>query len=85
MNCLCIDIPWLTGPGALCGTEVTELGMRQHCRDNVTMFSGKKWLNIGIVTIFVGNIPFRLRGLYTFFVFFLVTEALHIVLSWSQS
>ena len=32
---------------------VSELGTRQHCRDNVTMFSGLKVVGFTIATIFV--------------------------------
>ena len=30
-----------------------ELGTQQHCRDNVTMFSGQKIVDYDIMTIFV--------------------------------
>ena len=52
-----------------------ELGTRQHCRDNVTMFSG--------YTVVKLNIALLLCHLSTetiiFFEFFLVTEALHVL------
>ena len=42
-----------------------ELGMQQHCRDNVTMFQAKKIIG-GLLSLFSVATPFRHRGLNNF-------------------
>ena len=42
------------------------MGTRQHCRDNVTMFSGQEKVVYCIRVIFVAATPFRRRGLNIF-------------------
>ena len=54
--------------------------MRQHCRNNVTMFSDQQTVDYGIMSIFVAATPFRNPGLNVFWDFFLVFEPLHTVL-----
>ena len=48
---------------------MAELGTRQQCRDNVTMFSGHKTVSYCIMPIFVVAIPFRRRHLKLFRIF----------------
>ena len=55
--------------------KITELGTWQHCRDNVTMFSGLKVVGYFIINIFVVATPFRHRDPKIFRIF-LVPEAL---------
>ena len=46
-----------------------ELGMQQHCRDNVTMFQAKKIIGgllSYIMSLFSVATPFRHRGLNNF-------------------
>ena len=63
-----------------------ELGTRQHCRENVVMFSGQKMVDNCILTIFVVATPCKHRGLHIFLIF-LVTKAIFrvIVLSLSRA
>ena len=49
---------------------VSELGTRQHCRDNVTMFSGLKAVEFCIFTIFAVATPSSHRALIFFLYFF---------------
>ena len=61
-----------------------QLGTRQDCRDNVTMFASQKKVNYCIMSIFVAT-PFSTEA---FFKFFHVTEVLQyyvIVLSLPRS
>ena len=53
-----------------------ELGTRQHCRDNVTMFSDQKVVGSYIITIFIVATPSRHWDFIIFFEVFLVYEAL---------
>ena len=55
--------------------KIKELGTWQHCRDNVTMFSGLKVVGYFIINIFVVATPFRHRDPKIFRIF-LVPEAL---------
>ena len=53
---------------------VSELGTRQHCRDNVTMFSGKKLLIKALCQCSLWLLHWDTEA-FTFFVLFLVSEA----------
>ena len=55
--------------------ELAELGTRQYCRDNVTMFSGQKVVCYCNITIFVVATSSRHRDLNIFRIF-LVPRAL---------
>ena len=46
--------------------KFSELGTQQHCRDNVTMFSGHTVIGYCIITIFIVATPFRHRDLNIF-------------------
>ena len=39
---LVMKLPLIYLDGSLCSDKKPKLGTRQHCRDNVTMFSGHK-------------------------------------------
>ena len=58
-----------------CTIKVTELGTRQHYRDNVTMFLGHKIVHFCIMSLFVERISIRHRDLNPFRIF-RITEAL---------
>ena len=47
----------------------SELGTRQYCRDNVTMFSGHMVVSFCTINIFGVAIPFRHRDLNIFRIF----------------
>ena len=49
--------------------RLAELGTRQHCRDNVTMLSGRKVVGFSIFTIFVVATLARHRDLNIFRIF----------------
>ena len=49
--------------------RLAELGTRQHCRDNVTMFSGNTIVAYSIMAKFVVTNQFRHRGLNIFRIF----------------
>ena len=57
--------PWrYMGFSAHCHEIFPELGQRQHCRDNVTMFSGQTMVDYCIMVVVAT--PFRHRGLHIF-------------------
>ena len=58
---------------------MAELGTRQQCRVNVTMFSGHKTVSYCIMTMFVVAIPFRRRDLKTFSYFFMSLKLDYVV------
>ena len=49
-------------------------GTRQHCRDNVTLFSGQTIVAYCFLAIFVGGTPVGQRGIIIYRIFF-VAEA----------
>ena len=55
---------------------IAELGTRQHCRDNVTMFSSHKSVGYCFITIFVVAKLYLDTETLIFIEFFLVPEAL---------
>ena len=61
---------------------IAELGTRQHCRDNVTMFSSHKSVGYCFITIFVVAKLYLDTETLIFFEFFLVPA---ILLSLSRS
>ena len=52
----------------------TLRGTRQHCRDNVTLFSGQTIVAYCFLAIFVGGTPVGQRGIIIYRIFF-VAEA----------
>ena len=65
---------------------LVELGTRQHCRDNMTMFSGVKVVGYCIITISVVATPFRHRDLNILLNFFFSLKIFYIfALSLSRS
>ena len=52
-----------------------ELGTWQHCRDNVTMFSGQLNIDYYRMSIILVATPLRHRGLNMFSIFSFVTKA----------
>ena len=62
-----------------------ELGTRQHCRNNVTMFSGQKMVDYCRMSKVDVDSPFRHQGLNVFRFFLFLVLYYVVALSLSQS
>ena len=58
---------------------VAELGTRQHCPDNFSMFAGHKIIDYCIMSVFVAGTQFRHQVLKIFLIFFLSLKLCYVV------